>query len=263
MKQYHMPILSNVQVSARYWKMTLDMSGVGQIIKPGQFFHIRCTNELSPFLRRPLSIYLINYQSNTLEFLYLVKGAGTAELTKKEAGETADLLGPLGHGFSLSAETKEILLTARGVGIATLAALAQEAVENGIGCTAILSARSKDDLLSANKLEELGVSVLKVTEEEGTSGVDHVETLMRNIIQERQVASLFTCGSRRLSLLNQRLLTEYGLTGEIALEEQMGCAMGACFSCVSPIVEDNGEEKSVRVCYEGPVFPLEKVVIAE
>ncbi|SER60940.1 dihydroorotate dehydrogenase electron transfer subunit [Salisediminibacterium halotolerans] len=261
MKQHHLPILSNVQISSRYWHMTLDMTEIDETIDPGQFFHIRTTAELSPFLRRPLSIYRINEDNDTLEFLYLVKGMGTIEMTKMKPGETADLLGPLGHGFNLSAETNEILLTARGVGVATLAALAQDATEKGVGCTAILSARSRDDLLSAEMLTELGVTVYKVTEEDGTSDVADVERMMRRLIEENGVEQLYTCGSRRLSRLNQQLLDEYGLSGEIALEEQMGCAMGACFSCVSPIIE-NGEEQSVRVCYEGPVFPLEKVVIS-
>ncbi|PRO67282.1 dihydroorotate dehydrogenase electron transfer subunit [Alkalicoccus urumqiensis] len=258
MKQHLLPVLKNIQVSQRYWLMVVDRTSMPENVDPGQFFHLRTTEALSPFLRRPLSVYRIT--ETTLEFLYLVKGAGTVEMTKKETGDTLDVLGPLGQGFQLGSQ-KEILLTARGVGIATLAALAQKAVENGTGCTAILSARTKDDLLSGEMLEEMGVQVYRVTEEQGNSDVKAVEAQMREIIEQKDIDSLYTCGSRRLSLLNQRLLHEYGLQGEIALEEQMGCAMGACFSCVSPIQKD-GKEHSVRVCYEGPVFPMEQVVIS-
>ncbi|RSL31503.1 dihydroorotate dehydrogenase electron transfer subunit [Salibacterium salarium] len=260
MKQHLLPIISNVQVSERYWHMKVDTETMRDSIEPGQFFHIRCSDGISPFLRRPFSIYRINRTEDTIEFLYLVKGEGTKDLTRKQPGETADLVGPLGYGFQLQPSYDEILLTARGVGIATLAALAQDAQNKGVRCTAILSARSKNDLLAAETLQDFGADVYNVTEEEGTSDVDAVETLMRDIIGSKNITSLYTCGSRRLSRLNQRLADEYGLPGEIALEEQMGCAMGACFACVCDI-DENGKRKSVRVCLEGPVFPLEKVVI--
>ncbi|WP_026699729.1 dihydroorotate dehydrogenase electron transfer subunit [Salibacterium aidingense] len=261
MKQHLLPIISNVQVSSRYWHMKIDTTEMNETIEPGQFFHIRCSEGIFPFLRRPFSIYRINKEDDTIEFLYLVKGEGTKDLTRKKPGDTADLLGPLGYGFQLQPECDDILLTARGVGIATLAALAQEAGRKGVRCTAILSARSRDDLLAAETLQDFGAEVHKVTEEEGTSGVDSVESLMRDIINRKNIKALYTCGSRRLSRLNQRLAEEYKLPGEIALEEQMGCAMGACFACVCDLEED-GKQRSVRVCLEGPVFPLEKVVIS-
>ncbi|MGY4688589.1 dihydroorotate dehydrogenase electron transfer subunit [Salibacterium sp. K-3] len=261
MKQHLLPILTNVQVSERYWHMTIDTSGMNEDIEPGQFFHIRCSDGAFPFLRRPFSIYRINREEDTIEFLYLVKGEGTKDLTKKMPGETADLLGPLGYGFKLDPVYDEILLTARGVGIATLAALAQEAGRKGVRCTAILSARSRNDLLAAETLQDFGAEVHHVTEEEGSSDVESVEAQMRDIIERKDVDALYTCGSRRLSRLNQRLAAEYGLPGEIALEEQMGCAMGACFACVCDL-EEEGKHRSVRVCLEGPVFPLEKVVIS-
>ncbi|MFB5664116.1 dihydroorotate dehydrogenase electron transfer subunit [Alteribacillus sp. HJP-4] len=262
MKQHLLKVLSNVQVSARYWHMTLDTSRVQETIKPGQFFHVRCSDEYTPFLRRPFSIYLINKEERTIEFLYLVKGEGTAALTKKESGDTVDLFGPAGKGFQIPEHAKEILLLARGVGIATLAALAQEASFQGVHCTAVLSARSKDDLLAADMLKAFGTKVYPVTEEEQTSDVESVERLMHQKMKEKKIDAIYTCGSKRLSKLAQRFADHYNLPGEIALEEHMGCAMGACFACVCDIEEDDGSHKSVRVCIDGPVFPLKKVVLS-
>src|SRR5690625_2730204 len=165
MKVYKLQVLSNVKVSDRYWHMIVNAAHIEEKINAGQFFNIKCADESYPFLRRPFSIYRINKEDQTIEFLYLVKGLGTTRLTEIEAGEIIDIFGPLGVGFKLEKSWDKILLLARGVGIATLAALAQEAAMKNIKCVAILSARSTNDLLATDTLQSFGAEVYKVTEE--------------------------------------------------------------------------------------------------
>jgi dihydroorotate dehydrogenase electron transfer subunit len=69
---------------------------------------------------------------------------------------------------------------------------------------------------------------------------------------------VYTCGSNRLLFLLQRILVERGLRGEVALEQQMACAMGVCLSCVR-LFDEGGEKVFRRVCCEGPVFPIATV----
>jgi len=260
MKIHKLEVLSNVQVSERYWHMKLAAPSLTETIAPGQFFNIKCSDEALPFLRRPFSIYRINKDEDTIEFLYLVKGLGTIKLTDVVAGDRVDVFGALGVGFSLEKEWDTILLLARGVGIATLAALAQEAAAKNVKCIAILSARSHNDLLATETLQGFGATVYKVTEEDGTSGVENVERLIEEIIDENDIKAAFTCGSKRLSKLMQRVAKKNNIPGQIALEEHMGCAMGVCYACVCDIQEEN-EVNSVRVCIDGPVFDLAKVML--
>lgn len=255
-------VLSNVKVSERYWHMIVDAKGITEEIEPGQFFNIKCAEESFPFLRRPFSIYRINKEEETIEFLYLVKGLGTIKMTEIKMGETIDIFGPLGEGFTLEKEWDTILLLARGVGIATLAALAQEAAKQNIKCVAILSARSNNDLLATETLQGFGAEVYKVTEEDGTSDVENVEKIMEKIFREHDVRAGFTCGSKRLSKLMQKVTREKNIPAQIALEEHMGCAMGVCYACVCDLKHEDGVVESVRVCKEGPVFDLDKVVLA-
>lgn len=261
MQVHELNVLSNIQVSERYWHMIVDANGLAEQIEAGQFFNIKCADESFPFLRRPFSIYRINKEEDTIEFLYLVKGLGTIKMTEIKAEETVDIFGPLGVGFSLEKEWDTILLLARGVGIATLAALAQEAAKQNVKCIAILSARSKNDLLAAETLQGFGAEVHMVTEEDGTSDVLHVEKLIGQIFKDHDVKAGFTCGSRRLSRLMQKVTREQNIPAQIALEEHMGCAMGVCYACVCDLRHEGGLE-SVRVCVEGPVFDLDKVVLA-
>lgn len=261
MKINKLTILSNVQVSDRYWHMVVDAAEIVHDIEPGQFFNVKCADESFPFLRRPFSIYRINKEEGTIEFLYLVKGLGTVRLTDLRAGEKVDLFGPLGVGFTIEEDWDTILLLARGVGIATLAALAQAATQQGIKCVAILSARSENDLLATETLQGFGAEVYRVTEESGTSDVENVREIMEKIFTENDIKAGFTCGSRRLSRLMQEMTRERDISAQIALEEHMGCAMGVCYACVCDIEGDAGLE-SVRVCKEGPVFDLNKVVLS-
>ncbi|MCC7105415.1 MAG: dihydroorotate dehydrogenase electron transfer subunit, partial [Chloroflexi bacterium] len=41
----------------------------------------------------------------------------------------------------------------------------------------------------------------------------------------------------------------------VAMEQQMGCAMGVCLACVIPTKHGNR-----RICRDGPVFPASEVV---
>lgn len=100
----------------------------------------------------------------------------------------------------------------------------------------------------------------QVTEEDGTSDVENVEKIMEDIFRNHHVQVGFTCGSKRLSKLMQRMTMERGIPAQIAIEEHMGCAMGVCYACVCDLKID-GKIESLRVCKEGPVFELDKVVL--
>lgn len=261
MKLTNAEILSNKQISRRYCHMKVAIPDWSVAdVKPGQFFHIRTIDEYSPLLRRPFSIYRINEDDNTLEFLYLVKGAGTKVLSGRKPGELLDLLGPLGNTFTIPKDSNGILLVARGVGIATLSALAFEAGRQGIPCYSILSARSKDDILVEKELNALGIKTFPVTDEDGSSDPALVKKLAEEIIAGKGIDSVYTCGSKRLSILTRGLSERHELFAEIALEENMGCAMGACFACVCEIKEGD-EIRSIRLCQDGPVLPLRKVML--
>lgn len=260
MNVHELKVISNEQISERYWHLVVDAKEMNANIEPGQFFHIHCGDNSLPFLRRPLSIFKINETSKTLEFLYVIKGIGTNKMTEITRGEKINMLGPLGKGFRLEREWKTILLLSRGVGVATLAALVHKAVQQNIHCFVIVSARNKDDLLATEGLREYGATVYTVTEEEKTSDVANVRRIINEITKTNEIDAGFTCGSNRLAHLMQSSMRAKSIPSQIALEEHMGCALGVCYACVCTI--KHGEQiESVRICREGPVFDLAKVVL--
>jgi dihydroorotate dehydrogenase electron transfer subunit len=257
-------VRSNDWVNAEYKHLVLSAPPLALTARAGQFFHLACpaSNDDTPYLRRPMSIYGVNAGDQRIEFLYKVQGAGTRGLAQLTAGDTLDALGPLGKGFTLPPDRNDghVLLLARGVGLATMAPLAQEAIAAGAHVTAVLSARTPALMMSADYLREAGATVRMVTDDEQTSDVVQVESLIRRIHAERPVTFATTCGSNRLLSMLQRVTAQLGIPGEVALEQRMGCGIGACYACVRPFRKHaQSEELSYRrVCWDGPVFDLQE-----
>lgn len=256
------PVVRNDWINAEYKHLVLDAPHGSAKAEAGQFFHLLCPTRagLAPFLRRPMSIYRIDRAGARLEFLYKIVGKGTTTLAELEAGDTLNILGPLGKGFAFPDGCRHVVQVARGVGLATLAPAAEAARERGIRTTAILSARSPDLVMSVDYLRSVGAAVVTVTDSEGTSAVASVEAKVRDLIEREGGDFLVTCGSNRLLLLLQKLGREYGVPGEVALEQHMGCGLGMCFACVRSFRAEDGGVTYRRVCWEGPVFDMEEAL---
>lgn len=226
----------------------------------GQFFQLACplTGPEQPFLRRPMSVYGIGPEDNRIDFLYHVKGAGTRAMERLRPGERMEVFGPLGRGFRFSPAWKRILLVARGVGLATMAPLVPLAALAGVGITAVLSARTPHDLMREEFLRGAQADLHAVFDSDGSSTVEKVLPLLQQLLDEQRPDMVYTCGSNRLLVLLQEQLLGRDTPGEVALEQQMACAMGVCLSCVRLFNED-GEKVFRRVCCEGPVFPIAAV----
>jgi dihydroorotate dehydrogenase electron transfer subunit len=250
-------VLANDPVNLEYRHLILGCSDTAAKGLPGQFFQLLCPQPTGaqPFLRRPMSIYGTSAAERKLEFLYKVTGAGTRGLNTLQAGDKLDIMGPLGHGFQLHPAWRHIVAVGRGAGLATLAPLAKAAQQVGTGVTAVLSARRPGLVVSVDLFRGHDAQVVVVTDSESTSGPANVERILRGLIAERRCDAFFTCGSSRLLRVQQRLAHEFGLSGQVAMEQQMACGLGMCFCCVRDF-NVQGEIIQRRVCWDGPVFDL-------
>lgn len=260
-RQAQLPVLENRPVNSEYRQLTVAADAAMTACVPGQFFHLRCPvrDGVAPFFRRPMSIYGFDRQKGTLSFLYKLAGTGTRALAGLSSGDFLDVVGPLGQGFSAAPGCRHALIVARGVGLATLAPLAEALVRQSIRVTAICSARTPDVLMSVDLFRAWGVEVITVTDDAGTSSVESLEALIAGLVEIDGVDRFYTCGSTRLLRLLQRLGERFAIGGEVALEQQMACGFGACQSCVRPFYR-NGAAVNLRVCHEGPVFDLQEVL---
>jgi dihydroorotate dehydrogenase electron transfer subunit len=254
------PVVSHDWVNAEYKHLVVEASPKALAVTPGQFFNLLCPSpdvgEL--FFRRPQSVYRINRPKGRIEFLYKCVGRGTRGLATLEPGETLNMVGPLGVGFGLDPAWRHIVVLGRGVGIATLGPISQLAKENGVGVTAILSARDKDFVMADALFREAG-DVIGVLDTDGSSAVDNVERILDGLVVRKRADALFTCGSNRLFQLMKRIGKANGIPGQVAMEQVMACGLGPCYVCVRTF-EVNGNKELRRVCIEGPVFDMQEAV---
>jgi dihydroorotate dehydrogenase electron transfer subunit len=252
------PVVAHEWVNDEYKHLVVKASPKALAATPGQFFHLLCPSpdEGELWFRRPQSIYRVARSSGRLEFLYKVVGRGTRGLASLEPGDSLNMLGPLGVGFTLEPGWKNVVVLGRGVGLATMAPISQLAGERGVRVTAILSARSEELALAADLFESVG-TVIKVLDTDGTSAVENVEAVLRRLIAGKKADAFFTCGSNRLMQLMKRLGREHGIPGQMAMEQIMACGLGPCYICVRTF-EVAGKLEMRRVCVEGPVFDLQE-----
>src|SRR4051812_44997266 len=254
------PILSHDWVNSEYKHLVVEASPKALAVKPGQFFNLLCPSpdvgEL--WLRRPQSVYRIDRERGRLEFLYKCVGRGTNGLAMLPPGGELNMVGPLGVGYSLQPSWKHIVVLGRGVGLATMGPISQLAGENGVRVTAILSARSAEFALAADLFAQVG-DVIPVLDSDGTSAVENVERILRDLIAQKHADAFYTCGSNRLMQLMKTLGKEFGIPSQVAMEQIMACGLGPCYVCVRTF-EVNGVKELRRVCIDGPVFDLQETL---
>jgi len=255
-------VVANDAVNPEYRLLVAAAAEPALAAQPGQFFQIACPHVGAdrPLLRRPMSVYGVDRERQTVSFLYKVHGAGTRALATLQAGDEVDLFGPLGRGFTLPAGVSHVLMVARGVGLATMAPLAARARSLGARVTAVLSARAPDLVMSEDRLLAAGAELIVVTDADGSSDVGALAPRLRERHRRRPFDYLATCGSNRLMALVRELGREWSVPAEVALEQQMACGLGMCFCCVRQFSTADAGEVYRRVCWEGPVFDAQEAL---
>jgi dihydroorotate dehydrogenase electron transfer subunit len=254
-------IVSNDFVNEEYKHLVMTVHEHALKAYAGQMFHLLCPSPdgAEVWMRRPMSVYRVNKKAGQIEFLYKVEGRGTQGMATLRRGDEFNVAGPLGVGFTLKPEWKNIVVLGRGVGLATLAPLSQLAAEHGVGVTAILSARNPKVVMSKDLFDNLGARTISVVDSDGSSAVENVEKIVEGLVADGKADAFFTCGSNRLLKLMQRLGKKHNVPGEVAVEQIMVCGFGACYVCVRTF-EVDGVRTLKRVCRDGPVFNMQEAV---
>ncbi len=280
-------VLFNQIVGDGYWHLRVVGEGEHVGAKPGQFFHLDCPDaggrlgQGRSYLRRPMSVYAVDREARTVDFLYKVTGVGTAGLATLRTGDELDLFGPLGVGFSVPEHTSHALIVARGAGLATMGPLVSQLADQQIAVTAICSFRSPEAAVGLDPFERTGVTVMPVYDSvdpasEESSGMANLGQLINVANQGCAIGAVYTCGSKRVAAMLNQLPSLTNVFSQIALEQRMACGLGMCHACVVDVripttaernagsddQQTQGEwTKSKRVCCEGPVFALKQVLV--
>lgn len=229
--------------------LTLDGGDIAKIASPGQFVHILCGE--GRILRRPISICFA--EGVRLGVAVQDKGEGTHWLVAREVGDTLDVMGPLGHGFSKKSGKTVILGGGLGVPPMLFAAMSE-----GEKPDAILGFRSAENVMLTDSFIPHCESVT-VTTDDGTFGErGSVIAPLEALLSKGGYAFCKCCGPVPMLKAVAQCCKKYGVYCEVSMEQRMGCGIGACLVCSCSTHDENGDHMS-RVCRDGPVFNAEEV----
>ena len=236
-------ILENTNIVKDVYRMKLSTK-LASLVQCGQFVEVEVPGF---FLRRPISVCEAN--EDTITLVYKVVGNGTAAMHKMQQGETLSLFGPCGTGFPIQDE--DVVLIGGGVGVPPLLETAKQYLHFNKNVSVVLGFNTKEDMILVEDFRKLGceVSIATMDGSFGTKG-----TVM-DAIETNHISCDFVLSCGPLPML--KAISHTFTHGYISLEARMACGMGACMGCV--VKDKNGE--SLRVCKDGPVFEIGKVVL--
>lgn len=222
-------------------------------ITPGQFVQVRVDNASHTYLRRPISIYDVDYKQRTISLLVQMVGEGTEKIGASKTGDTLNVIYPLGKGFTLPENNDEkVLLVGGGIGIAPLFYLGKMMIQQGIRPVFLIGAKSEDDLILVEQFAEIGQ--LYLTTDDGSWGEKGFVS-QHSIWRNREFDRIYVCGPRPMMKTVAKMAKERAVWCEVSLENMMACGIGACLCCVENTVKGN-----VCVCKEGPVFNINRLL---
>ena len=257
MIQITRPIIAKQTLSPTLWQVTLGLEADDTFVQnlaPGQYFLAQCGDSLTAYLRRP--IFPAYVGERTLQFLLAtadLTDPGLAWFISRRVGETIDLLGPCGRGFSLKAES--LLLIGSGMHIGPLLFALDQAVQRGSDTILALEALRGTDLFPTHYLPaatEVHLATLDGKVGHRGAILDVLDDALRWTDGICAIGPLDFYRRLKSRLEQTRLHLVAGL-GEILLTPPAlrTCGSGICTLCIVPTT------RGLKLaCQDGPFFDL-------
>ena len=153
-------VVSQTCIATDIYSLILKAGEIASQAVAGQFVSVY-SKDGSRMLPRPISLCGIDKEAGTLRLVYRIAGKGTNEFSKLQAGDTVDILGPLGNGFMK--ESGKAILIGGGIGIPPMLQLAKE-----LDCEKSIVLGYRDELFLNEEFEPYGSVYL--SSEDGMHG---------------------------------------------------------------------------------------------
>ncbi|CAN5601839.1 dihydroorotate dehydrogenase electron transfer subunit [soil metagenome] len=278
MKLFRTELLEAAEFLPGQWLHSYDAAALAAGAHAGQFVHVRTPDYSGLVLRRPFSINTYDRLSGRITLHFRITGKGTEWLARMRAGERLEMLGPLGRGFEVASRSRHLLLVAGGLGMAGVRSLADEAIAAGRQVVVLFGAASASEVYPSSMLPD-EVEYVVATDDGSFGHHGRVTDLVPRF--EAWADQCFACGPEAMLAAMAELargrdgrlgVARLGRRGgprqaprgtaqarrrswlQVSMEQNMGCAVGACLGCV--VMGVTGPQ---RVCREGPVFAADEI----
>ena len=243
-------VAENIPLNPTNYLIRLKSPHPLPVIKPGQFVNVDINNTSEIFLRRPFSVFEVDYAQNVLSIIVKILGRGSKKLTEAKSGDPISLIYPLGKHFTYPEKGEKILAVGGGSGLAPMLFLARESGLPARNVDIVIGARSAADHVDTTAYTVFGN--IHLTTEDGSLGTKGFVTdhpLLRANLENYN--RIYACGPDGMMRAVAGKAKAAGVFCEVSLENLMACGFGVCLCCIEPTVKGN-----LCVCTEGPVFNI-------
>ncbi len=209
---------------------------------PGQFVMAW----LPRFDEKPFS--LVNADPVTL--MITAVGPFSRLMHEKQPGDFVWLRGPFGVGYGVTGAGKRLALVGGGYGVAPLHWLARTQLDVAASVTAVIGARTGDDILYAERFGALASTATPlqtiVTTEDGSRGIHgRVTDALSPLLARGEIDAICACGPHGMLAALEKLGQAHGVETQLSWEAYMRCGIGICGAC---------EFEGKVLCMDGPVL---------
>lgn len=246
-------IVSQKCIGTDIYDMVLSFPRGAKEAKPGQFIAMYCEDG-TKLLPRPISICGIDAENGTLRVVYRIAGGGTRLFSKMKEGDSLEVLGPLGNGFTMKEE--KAIIVGGGIGIPPMLELAKQ-----LSCEKTVVLGYRDELFLKEEFDACADVV--VATEDGSCGT---KGTVIDAINEANVDGtvIYACGPMPMLKALAEYAEAHDMEAQISLEERMACGIGACLGCICKTKKKDHHTNvnNQRICKDGPVFDAKEVVFS-
>ena len=239
--------------------LTLTAPGVPERFRAGTFVAVTVADHVA---RRALWVHRVRASSAygpTLDVVVEARGSGTQWLTAQPVGARIAIPGPLGRPFALPTEPVACLLVGEGYAAAPLFPLAERLRERGCQVSLVVSAPDEAHLLSALEARRSARSVTVLTAD-GSVGVrGRVTDALDDLVARSDADIVYAAGPTPVLAAAASAAERSGAWSQVAVEAPTPCGTGLCHGCPLPVVGEDGVDRVVRACTEGPVVRGDRV----
>ncbi len=246
-------IVSQKCIGTDIYDMVLSFPRGAKEAKPGQFIAMYCEDG-TKLLPRPISICGIDAEKGTLRVVYRIAGEGTRLFSEMREGDSLEVLGPLGNGFTMKEE--KAIIVGGGIGIPPMLELAKQ-----LSCEKTVVLGYRDELFLKDEFESY--ADVAVATEDGSCGT---KGTVIDAIKEAGVDGkvIYACGPMPMLKALAEYAEAHDMEAQISLEERMACGIGACLGCICKTKKKDHHTNvnNQRICKDGPVFDAKEVVFS-
>lgn len=264
------PLIRNELIAENTYLLRVAAPEIARTFRPGQFVMIRLTGLDAPLIGRAFAVYDTHPgddgQPESIDLIYLRKGALTMPLADSPVGTMLSVWGPLGNGFD-DRPCEKLIMAVGGIGQTPMLVAGRDAMSRGWArqVELIYGARRASLLAGVDDFRAAGFDVTTCTDD-GSEGQaarvpDVLEARLRDCSSEQRGGiRVITCGPEIMMQKVAEACEQHGVDCQVSMETPMACGIGICFSCVAKVRQDDGEWDYKRTCVEGPIFDAEKIV---